>query len=196
MFLSLQIVRGSCGNITRAQWMSLESTYPHRGFLFKDLIIVVCRELDEWSRTGGDVQEANEWHGKWKHVVFGEYWCSSFWLKEVILSWKSSLYTRKKMLENELLVNSYRSRLQKSIEAFFPLCPCYPETYSATLSLTFLWLLLNLVGDYSNRIIQWAERVFEYFVRLVKPALHAAFFVFKPLDFAGSDEGKPQQVLW
>uniref|UniRef100_A0A3Q7G012 Uncharacterized protein n=1 Tax=Solanum lycopersicum TaxID=4081 RepID=A0A3Q7G012_SOLLC len=34
------------------------------------------------------------------------------------------------MLENELLVNSYRSRLQKSIEAFLPR---YPETYSATL---------------------------------------------------------------
>lgn len=96
-------------------------------------------------------------------------------------------------LAHQLLVKSYRSRLQKSIEAFLPLCPCYPETYSATLSnLVFSTISLAtkesgaMFGDnpvYSNKIIQWAEREIEYFVQLVKehappsdgaPALHAA----------------------
>ncbi|CAH9097708.1 unnamed protein product [Cuscuta europaea] len=98
-------------------------------------------------------------------------------------------------LAHQLLVKSFRYRLQKSIEAFLPLCSCYLETYSATLSnLVFSTILLaakesiSMFGDnplFSNRIIQWAEREIESFVRLVKehapasetaPALHAASF--------------------
>nr|GLL49089.1 exocyst complex component EXO84C [Ipomoea trifida]GMD94785.1 exocyst complex component EXO84C [Ipomoea batatas] len=98
-------------------------------------------------------------------------------------------------LAHQLLVKSIRLRLQKKIEAFLPLCSCYPETYSATLSnLVFSTILLvakessSMFGDnplYSNRIIQWAETEIESFVRLVKehapvsetaPALRAASF--------------------
>lgn len=96
-------------------------------------------------------------------------------------------------LAHQLLLKSYGSRLQKSIEGFLPLCPCYPETYSATLSnLVFSSISLTtkesaaMFGDnpvYSNRIVQWAEWEIESFVRLVKEhappsdtasALHAA----------------------
>ncbi|KAL3522998.1 hypothetical protein ACH5RR_015832 [Cinchona calisaya] len=96
-------------------------------------------------------------------------------------------------LAHQLLLKSYGSRLQKSIEAFLPLCPCYPETYSTSLSnLVFSSILLTtkesatLCGDnpvYSNKIVQWAEWEIESFVRLVKEhapcsdtasALHAA----------------------
>ncbi|VFQ71961.1 unnamed protein product [Cuscuta campestris] len=81
-------------------------------------------------------------------------------------------------LAHQLLVKSFKFRLQKSIEAFLPLCSCYLETYSATLSnLVFSTILLaakesiSMFGDnplYSNKIIQWAEREIESFVRLVK----------------------------
>lgn len=81
-------------------------------------------------------------------------------------------------LAHQLLLKSYGSRLQKSIEAFLPLCPCYPETYPATLSnLVFSAISLTTkesamtFGDnpvYSNRIVQWAESEIESFVRLVK----------------------------
>ncbi|XP_027086981.2 exocyst complex component EXO84C-like isoform X1 [Coffea arabica] len=81
-------------------------------------------------------------------------------------------------LAHQLLLKAYGSRLQKSIEAFLPLCPCYPETYSTSLSnLVFSSILLttkesaNLFGDnpvYSNKIVQWAEWEIESFVRLVK----------------------------
>lgn len=110
---------------------------------------------------------------------------------------KKSLYALLKLgkgpLAHQLLLKSYGSRLQKSIEGFLPLCPCYPETYSATLSnLVFSSISLTtkesagMFGDnpvYSNRIVQWAEWEIESFVRLVKEhappsdtasALHAA----------------------
>lgn len=236
-----------------------------QGILVQDLMNGVCRELDEWSRASGDVQEANESSRSSdyddtfmndmedENVLFLEnidVLLAEHKIEEVIeaidakershpelknsgdtsstepSSFKSALSKRKKMLENQLveiterpsigivelkkalsdllklgkgslahqlLVKSYRSRLQKSIEDFLPLCPCYPETYSATLSnLVFSTISLTtkesgaMFGDnpvYSNRIIQWAEREIEYFVRLVKehappsdgaPALHAA----------------------
>ncbi|XP_057511636.1 exocyst complex component EXO84C [Actinidia eriantha] len=81
-------------------------------------------------------------------------------------------------LAHQLLLKSYGCRLQKSIEAFLPLCPSYPETYSATLSnLVFSSISLTtkqsslMFGDnpvYTNRVIQWAECEIESFVRLVK----------------------------
>ncbi|GFS45030.1 hypothetical protein Acr_00g0093730 [Actinidia rufa] len=81
-------------------------------------------------------------------------------------------------LAHQLLLKSYGCRLQKSIEAFLPLCPSYPETYSATLSnLVFSSISLTtkqsnlMFGDnpvYTNRVIQWAEWEIESFVRLVK----------------------------
>ncbi|XP_052201400.1 exocyst complex component EXO84C isoform X2 [Diospyros lotus] len=81
-------------------------------------------------------------------------------------------------LAHQLLLKSYGSRLQKSIEAFLPSSPCYPETYSASLSnLVFSAISLTakdsglLFGDnpvYTNRVIQWAEWEIENFVRLVK----------------------------
>lgn len=81
-------------------------------------------------------------------------------------------------LAHQLLLKSNGSRLQKSIEAFLPLCPCYPETYSATLSnLVFSTISSTtkemglMFGDnpvYSNRVVQWAEWEIESFVRLVK----------------------------
>ncbi|XP_016460553.1 exocyst complex component EXO84C [Nicotiana tabacum] len=236
-----------------------------QGILVQDLMNGVCRELDEWSRASGDVQEANESlqssdYGDTlmnamedENVLFLEnidVLLAEHKIEEAIEAidakershpelkssgdtsstepslFKSALSKRKKMLENQLveiterpsigivelkkalsgllklgkgslahqlLIKSYRSRLQKSIEAFLPLCPCYPETYSATLSnLVFSTISLTtkesgtMFGDnpvYSNRIIQWAEREIEYFVRLVKehappsdgaPALHAA----------------------
>lgn len=96
-------------------------------------------------------------------------------------------------LAHQLLLKAYGSRLQKSIEAFLPLCPCYPETYSTSLSnLVFSSISLTtkesaiLFGDnpvYSNKIVQWAEWEIESFIRLVKEhapssdttsALHAA----------------------
>ncbi|PIN02337.1 Exocyst complex subunit [Handroanthus impetiginosus] len=96
-------------------------------------------------------------------------------------------------LAHQIFLKSYGSRLQRSIEDFLALCPCYPETYSATLSnLVFSMISLAtkesglMFGDnpvYSNRIVQWAEWEIESLVRLVKEnappsetssALHAA----------------------
>lgn len=96
-------------------------------------------------------------------------------------------------LAHQLLLQSYGSRLQKSIETVLPTCSLYPETYSATLSklvfstVSFTTKESNLIfGDnpvYTNRIVQWAEWKIESFVRLVKEnapssetitALHAA----------------------
>lgn len=81
-------------------------------------------------------------------------------------------------LAHQLLLKSYGSRLQRSVEAFLPLCPCYPGTYPATLSnLVFSAISLTtkesvlMFGDnpvYSSRIVQWAEWEVETFVRLVK----------------------------
>lgn len=81
-------------------------------------------------------------------------------------------------LAHQLLLKSYGSRLQKSIEAFLPACSSCPKTYSATLSkLVFSLISLttkesgSIFGDdpaYTNRIVQWAEWEIESFVRLVK----------------------------
>lgn len=81
-------------------------------------------------------------------------------------------------LAHQIFLKSYGSRLQRSIEDFLALCPCYPETYSATLSnLVFSMISLAtkesglMFGDnpvYSNKIVQWAEWEIESLVRLVK----------------------------
>ncbi|GAA0150966.1 hypothetical protein LIER_09786 [Lithospermum erythrorhizon] len=79
---------------------------------------------------------------------------------------------------HQLLLKSYGSRLQRSIEAFLPLCPCYPETYPATLSnLVFSSISLTakesglMFGDnpvFGDKVVQWAEWEIESFVKLVK----------------------------
>ncbi|KAL8508469.1 hypothetical protein ACS0TY_018918 [Phlomoides rotata] len=84
----------------------------------------------------------------------------------------------KDSLAHQIFLKSYGSRLQRSIEDFLALCPCYPETYSATLSnLVFSMISLAtkesgaMFGDnpvYSNKIVQWAEWEIESLVRLVK----------------------------
>ncbi|KZV42511.1 hypothetical protein F511_38536 [Dorcoceras hygrometricum] len=81
-------------------------------------------------------------------------------------------------LAHQIFLKSYGSRLQRGIEDFLALCPCYPETYSATLSnLVFSMISLAtkesglMFGDnpiYSNKIVQWAEWEIESLVRLVK----------------------------
>ncbi|CAA3010770.1 exocyst complex component EXO84C [Olea europaea subsp. europaea] len=81
-------------------------------------------------------------------------------------------------LAHQIFLKSYGSRLQRSIEDFLALCPCYPETYSATLSnLVFSMISLTtkesglMFGDnpvYNNKIVQWAEWEIESLVRLVK----------------------------
>lgn len=79
---------------------------------------------------------------------------------------------------HQLLLKSYSSRLQKSIDGFLSSCSLYPETYSATLSkLVFSTISATvkesalIFGDnpiYTNRLVQWAEWEIESFVRLVK----------------------------
>ncbi|KAL3616739.1 hypothetical protein CASFOL_039133 [Castilleja foliolosa] len=81
-------------------------------------------------------------------------------------------------LAHQIFLKSYGARLQRSIEDFLALCPCYPETYSATLSnLVFSTVSLAtkesglMFGDnpvYSNRIVQWSEWEIESLIRLVK----------------------------
>ncbi|GJW67537.1 exocyst complex component EXO84C, partial [Tanacetum coccineum] len=81
-------------------------------------------------------------------------------------------------LAHQLFLKAKGARLQKSIDIFLTSCPCYPETFSATLSnLVFSTIssttkeLGLMFGDdmvYSNRVVQWAERQIELFVRLVK----------------------------
>lgn len=81
-------------------------------------------------------------------------------------------------LAHQLFLKAKGARLQKNIDVFLPSCPCYPETFSATLSnLVFSTIsstakeLGLMFGDdmvYSNRVVQWAERQIELFVRLVK----------------------------
>lgn len=81
-------------------------------------------------------------------------------------------------LAHQLLLKAYASRLQRSMENFIPLCPCYPGTYPATLSnLVFSTISLTardavqMFGDnplYSSRIVQWAECEVETYIRLVK----------------------------
>ncbi|KAB5525308.1 hypothetical protein DKX38_023057 [Salix brachista] len=81
-------------------------------------------------------------------------------------------------LAHQLLLKSYGSRLQKSIELFLPSCSVYPKTFPATLS-RLLFSIISVTtkesglifGDnpvYTNRVVQWAEWEIEYFVRLVK----------------------------
>ncbi|XP_051128962.1 exocyst complex component EXO84C [Andrographis paniculata] len=79
---------------------------------------------------------------------------------------------------HHIFLKSYGSRLQRSIEDFLTLCPCYPETYPATLSnLVFSMISLAtkesglMFGDnpiYSSKVVQWAEWEIESLVRLVK----------------------------
>ncbi|KAK6917033.1 Exocyst component Exo84, C-terminal [Dillenia turbinata] len=81
-------------------------------------------------------------------------------------------------LAHQLLLKSYGSQLQKSIEACTPLFSICPETYSATLSqVVFSTISLTskesslIFGDdpiYTYRVVQWAEWKIESFVRLVK----------------------------
>ncbi|CAI9753474.1 unnamed protein product [Fraxinus pennsylvanica] len=114
-------------------------------------------------------------------------------------------------LAHQIFLKSYGFRLQRSIEDFLALCPCYPETYSTTLSnLVFLMISLTtkesglMFGDnpvYSNKIVQWAEWEIESLVRLVKetapPSEKASLYVQlvrsrrEVLDFVGSDESIP-----
>nr|XP_043617501.1 exocyst complex component EXO84C [Erigeron canadensis] len=81
-------------------------------------------------------------------------------------------------LAHQLLLKAKGARLKKSIDVFLPSCPCYPETFAATLSnLVFSTIssttkeMSLMFGDdlvYINRAVQWAERQIELFVRLVK----------------------------
>ncbi|KAJ6889182.1 exocyst complex component EXO84C-like [Populus alba x Populus x berolinensis] len=81
-------------------------------------------------------------------------------------------------LAHQLLLKSYGSRLQKSIEVFLPSCSVYPKTFPATLSRLMFSIISvttkesgSIFGDnpvYTNRLVQWAEWEIEYFVRLVK----------------------------
>lgn len=96
-------------------------------------------------------------------------------------------------LAHQLFLKAKGARLQKNIEVFLPSCPCYPETFPATLSNIIFSTILSTTKDmslmfgddlvYSNRVVQWAEWQIELFVRLVKEnapssetvsALHAA----------------------
>ncbi|XP_011001336.1 PREDICTED: exocyst complex component EXO84C-like isoform X2 [Populus euphratica] len=87
-------------------------------------------------------------------------------------------------LAHQLLLKSYGSRLQKSIEVFLPSCSVYPKTFPATLSRLMFSIISattkesgSIFGDnpvYTNRLVQWAEREIEYFVRLVKNNLNNA----------------------
>ncbi|KAL2529336.1 Exocyst complex component EXO84C [Forsythia ovata] len=106
-------------------------------------------------------------------------------LKNVL---SSLLKLGKGPLAHQIFLKSYGSRLQRSIEDFLALCPCYPKTYSTTLSnLVFSMISLTtkesglMFGDnpvYSNRIVQWAEWEIESLARLVKenaPSSETAF---------------------
>ncbi|XP_071731189.1 exocyst complex component EXO84C-like [Rutidosis leptorrhynchoides] len=96
-------------------------------------------------------------------------------------------------LAHQLLLKAKGARLQKSINLLLPSCSCYPETFPATLSnLVFSTIssttkeMSSMFGDdlvYHNKVVQWAEKQIELFVRLVKEnapssetvsALHAA----------------------
>ncbi|XP_050232207.1 exocyst complex component EXO84C [Mercurialis annua] len=81
-------------------------------------------------------------------------------------------------LAHQLLLKSYGSRLQKSINVLLPSSSMCPKTFPATLSrLVFSMISLttkesgSIFGDnpiYTNRVVQWAEWEIEYFARLVK----------------------------
>lgn len=81
-------------------------------------------------------------------------------------------------LAHQVLLKTFGSRLQKSIEAFLPTCSIYKETYSATLSQLVFSAIAKVLKESStlfgdsptnmNRIIQWAEYEIETFARLVK----------------------------
>nr|KAJ0197177.1 hypothetical protein LSAT_V11C700352190 [Lactuca sativa] len=89
---------------------------------------------------------------------------------------------------------------QKSIQIFLPSCLCYPETFPTTLSNIIFSTISSttkemgtIFGDdllYNNRLVQWAEREIELFVKLVKEnapssetvlALHAASVCFQAM---------------
>ncbi|KAJ0235883.1 Exocyst complex component EXO84C [Hirschfeldia incana] len=77
---------------------------------------------------------------------------------------------------HQLLLKHYAATLHRRIEAFLPSCSTCPNTFPATLSkLVFSNISLaakesaSMFGDdYSNKVVQWAEREVEYLVRLVK----------------------------
>ncbi|CAN6455395.1 unnamed protein product [Victoria cruziana] len=79
---------------------------------------------------------------------------------------------------HNLLLKSYRSRLQKNIENFLPFCVIYPETNSATLSKFVFSTILSAASEsssifgsmpiYTSRLEQWIECELESFVKLVK----------------------------
>ncbi|EPS72961.1 hypothetical protein M569_01795 [Genlisea aurea] len=81
-------------------------------------------------------------------------------------------------LAHHIFLKSYGSRLQRSLEDFVALCPCYPETYSATLSNLVFTMISSatkesglMFGDnpaYGNKVVQWAEWEIESLVRLIK----------------------------
>ncbi|KAL4572724.1 hypothetical protein LXL04_019507 [Taraxacum kok-saghyz] len=82
-------------------------------------------------------------------------------------------------LGQQIFLKSKAARLQKNIQIFLPSCPCYPETFPATLSNIIFSTISQttkemgtIFGDdnlaYSNRLVQWAEREIELFVKLVK----------------------------
>lgn len=228
----------------------LQKHISSHGILIQDIMSGVSRELEEWSRAGEDVVEAddnsqtNETDGIFsteleeRRMLFLELvdvLLAEHKIEEAIdaidaeersypelkgsgdsttdesSSFKSALLKRKAILENQLVeisrqpsvsvlelrkvlssllklgkgplahqifLKSYGSRLQRSIEDFLALCPCYPETYSATLSnLVFSMISLatkdsgKMFGDnplYGNKIVQWAEWEIESLVRLVK----------------------------
>ncbi|CAK9187156.1 unnamed protein product [Ilex paraguariensis] len=219
-----------------------------QGILVQDLMSGACRDLEEWNKANGNIQEAqdNPQNSDVEDCILNEaeeHMTISLENIDVLLaehkveeaieaidaeerstpelkglgdanepsSFKSAFMKRKAMLEgqlvaiteqpsmsipelkkalsgllklgkgalaHQLMLKSFGSRLQKSIEVFLPLCPCYPETYSATLSnLVFSTISLatresgSMFGDnpvYSNRIVQWAEWEIESFVRLAK----------------------------
>ncbi|XP_031505435.1 exocyst complex component EXO84C isoform X2 [Nymphaea colorata] len=79
---------------------------------------------------------------------------------------------------HNLLLKSYRSRLQKNIENFLPLCVIYPETNSATLSKYVFSTILSAAREsssifgntaiYTGRLEQWIECELESLVKLMK----------------------------
>ncbi|GER41001.1 exocyst complex component EXO84C, partial [Striga asiatica] len=221
----------------------LQKHISTQGLLVQDLMSGVFHELEQWSRAGDSVEEADddsqiyEIEGIFptekedQRMQFLEHidvLLVEHKIEEAIdaidaeernhletndeaSSFKSALSNRKTTLENQLseisqqpslsilelkkvlsgllklgkgpvahqiFLKSYGSRLQRSIEDFLALCPCYPETYSATLSnLVFSMISLAtresglMFGDdpvYSNRVVQWAEWEIESLIRLVK----------------------------
>ncbi|XP_031269876.1 exocyst complex component EXO84C [Pistacia vera] len=81
-------------------------------------------------------------------------------------------------LAHQLMLRSYGSRLQRSLEAYLPSCSVCPKVFPATIAkLVFSTISLaakdsgTIFGDnpvFTNRVVQWAEWKIEFYVRLVK----------------------------